>query len=124
MTRPKLTKAQEKRSKEKLAELAHSQWSGWMKWMLPRMTDENIKRWKRQMDTPYNKLSEREKDSDRKEADKYLKILAEELAREREKIIRIAWSLAKQGNYKDGLLLVNALKEWTDERISGKVKDK
>ncbi len=48
--------------------------------------------------------------------------LAQELAREREKIIKIAWSLAKQGNYKDGLLLVNALKEWIDERISGKTK--
>jgi len=34
-----------------------------------------VERWNRQMNTPYEDLSEDEKDSDRKEADKFLKVL-------------------------------------------------
>jgi len=36
------------------------------------MTEENIKRWRRQMDTPYEKLSEEDKDKDRVFARKFI----------------------------------------------------
>ena len=74
--------------REKLADLAHSQWSGWTEYLFeksirhPRTGGVTIphtlvKRWVRQMRTPYAELSESEKDSDRKEADKFLTVLKE-----------------------------------------------
>ena len=71
--------------REKLAELCHEQWSGWMRYLFSFtsaplggafvISASLVKRWKRQMSTPYSELSEEEKDSDRKEADRVLKIL-------------------------------------------------
>ena len=72
--------------REALATLAHEQWSGWMdylfqfisvdingRWVLDRQKAE---RWNRQRRTPYIELSEREKESDRIEADKVLALMA------------------------------------------------
>jgi len=68
--------------RERLADLAHEQWSGWMGWMLPKLSQPDaadwIARWTRQMKTPYAELSERERDSDRREADRVLAILTQE----------------------------------------------
>lgn len=64
---------------EKLADSEHERWSRWMRWMFANQTDENIARWKRQMETPYSELTEKEKDSDRKEAIRTMKIFKEHL---------------------------------------------
>ena len=71
--------------REKLAELAHKQWSGWIKYMFgkcPGKADGTIlipewavTRWQRQACTPYSKLSEKEQESDRTEADKFIAII-------------------------------------------------
>jgi hypothetical protein len=61
--------------REKLAELEHIQWSHWTAYMLDNLTPENIEHWRRQISTPYSELSEIEKDSDRKWADKVLEIV-------------------------------------------------
>lgn len=71
--------------REQLAALAHDQWSSWMRYMFEQSVkgdDGSIKippslvnRWKRQMKTPYAELSEKEKESDRTEADKALYII-------------------------------------------------
>lgn len=50
---------------ERLAELEHEQWVHWTKYFLENLTDKNIRRWKRQIKTPYKKLTEKEKQSDR-----------------------------------------------------------
>jgi len=50
---------------EKLAELEHEQWQHWMVYMLNNLTPKNIERWKWQVNTPYNMLTEAEKESDR-----------------------------------------------------------
>lgn len=72
--------------REKLAELAHKQWSGWMKYLFSK-SNVNVsggcvlipawaaKRWTRQMNTPYSELPEEEKESDREEADKILAVI-------------------------------------------------
>jgi predicted RNase H-like nuclease len=60
---------------EKLAELEHTQWQSWMKYMLRNLTPENIEKWKRQIKTPYKELTELEKESDRKWAQKVLDLL-------------------------------------------------
>ena len=61
--------------RELLATLAHEQWSGWTEYMLANMDEVHIKGWKRQIATLYEDLSEPEKDSDRKEADRVLAVL-------------------------------------------------
>lgn len=78
--------------REKLAELAHDQWSGWMKYLFSKCDStmpmvlsalengslvipaEFVERWSQQMETPYSKLTESEQESDRVEADKFLAV--------------------------------------------------
>lgn len=70
---------------EDLANLAHEQWSGWMKYLFEKSTKNEdgtvnipacaVERWERQINTPYNELSEQEQISDRNEADKFLEVL-------------------------------------------------
>jgi len=59
---------------EELADLEHEQWSHWTKYMLDNLTEENKKKWQKQIKTPYKDLTEKEKDSDREWAEKTLKI--------------------------------------------------
>lgn len=72
-------------ARELLSDLSHQIWIHWMKyqesvsklnnngeWVIPK---EKVDRWKRQMETNYNDLSDKEKESDREQADKILKIL-------------------------------------------------
>ena len=71
--------------REPLADISHDIWSHWMRWMFSvgtmnadgtwTMPAEKVERWQRQMNTPYADLTEREKDSDREQADKILKVL-------------------------------------------------
>jgi hypothetical protein len=71
--------------REKLAELAHEQWSGWMEYLFSKGTFNEdgtwtmpawaVERWSRQMKTPYAELDEQEKDSDRSEADRFLAVM-------------------------------------------------
>jgi len=72
------------KKREKLADYAHEAWSGWMKYLFKKcsynlmgefvMPEWAVERWKRQSDTRYKDLPELEKDSDRAEADRMLKI--------------------------------------------------
>ena len=78
--------------REKLAVYAHEAWSGWMKYLFEKaipykagevqaykgaviIPEWAVKRWKKQMNTPYADLPEDMKPSDRDEADKMLAIL-------------------------------------------------
>ena len=51
---------------EAVAAIEHDQWAHWTRYMLDNLTPENARRWDWQCVTPYNELSETEKDSDRK----------------------------------------------------------
>lgn len=62
--------------RERAAALEHEQWAHWAAYMLDNLTPENIERWRRQIKTPYSELSENEKESDRKWADKGIEIYA------------------------------------------------
>lgn len=64
---------------EGLANLEHEQWIHWTSYMLSNLTPENIERWKRQCETPYSDLTEKEKRSDREWARKVLNIIDEML---------------------------------------------
>ncbi len=72
---------------EKLAEMEHERWARWQQWLHSQCIRQEIferetgnliiprhlvERWTRQIKTPYSELSEREKESDRKEVYVYL----------------------------------------------------
>jgi hypothetical protein len=71
--------------REKLAALSHVQWSGWMAYLFSlsrsngdgtiTIPSELVARWQGQMATPYAELTEREKNSDREEADRVLTLI-------------------------------------------------
>jgi len=71
--------------RELIAEIVHEQWASWMKYQLSRAVENggartcvlitDARRWMRQANTPYEDLSEAEKESDREWADKYLAVL-------------------------------------------------
>ena len=61
---------------ERLAELEHAQWAHWTKYMLDNLTPDNILRWRKQVETPYKELTEIEKESDRKWANKVMKAMS------------------------------------------------
>ena len=61
--------------REKLAALEHGQWAHWTRYMLDNLTSEDIARWRRQPETSYTELSDKEKESDRQWANKVLSLL-------------------------------------------------
>ena len=86
----------EKRLLEKLAELEHKQWSHWIKYQKaqkelawldffrktekPQFNSNTMERWIVQSLTPYSKLTEKEKESDREWARKVLAIFQDYVA--------------------------------------------
>ena len=71
--------------REKLAAIEHEQWAGWMKYLFEKSIEIGdgrveipalfVARWKRQMNIFYVDLPENEKESDRAEADKVLRVI-------------------------------------------------
>jgi hypothetical protein len=69
--------------KEQLADIEHQRWSDWQEYcnevlreQVPKLgLEEVLKRWDRQVATPYSELLEREKDSDREQVDRYLPVI-------------------------------------------------
>lgn len=67
------------------AALEHERWARWQTYVFSRcarnldgsmtMCREDVERWQRQIETPYNQLSETEKESDRKESGLYLPLV-------------------------------------------------
>jgi hypothetical protein len=74
---------------EHLASIEHERWSHWQKYLHEQcMTGadgsltipaELARRWSEQMSTPYDELSEEEKESDREQVRLYLPVIAEAL---------------------------------------------
>lgn len=74
--------------KEALASLEHTRWASWQAYLHSKCTKNSdgsltipagyVANLERQIATPYSELSEKEKDSDRAEAEKTLNVLREE----------------------------------------------
>lgn len=74
--------------REALAAVSHEIWASWTRWQFSVCTPNAdgsltipaalVERWTRQMNTPYAELTEREKDSDREQADKILNVTVKE----------------------------------------------
>lgn len=72
--------------REKLADIEHQRWSDWMSYLFKRcgcpkngedavIPAEWADRWGIQMNTDYSELTEKEKDSDREQVDRYLDLV-------------------------------------------------
>lgn len=62
--------------REELSKLEHEQWTHWTKYFLENLENyDNVVRWEKQSKMPYEKLSEKEKDSDRIWADKVIDLI-------------------------------------------------
>jgi len=76
--------------REQLAAIEHERWAHWQQWMHAQcQRHENgsltipaslVERWERQIATPYADLTEREKDSDRQQVDRYLPLVSPPVA--------------------------------------------
>ena len=74
-----------KLTREDLASLQHDIWSHWMKYQWSVCTAnedgtftipaDKVKRWTRQINTPYSDLTDKEQESDRHQADKVIELL-------------------------------------------------
>lgn len=62
--------------KERLADLEHEQWMKWAGTVMPEVSSGRQARWQEYM-VPYEELTEKVKDYDRKWADKILKLIDE-----------------------------------------------
>lgn len=72
--------------RETLADVQHEIWCHWMRYQFSVCTKDgagglripaaSVSRWSRQMNTPYSSLTEKEKGSDREQADKVIAVLA------------------------------------------------
>lgn len=110
------TQGMRERLLEKMASMEHERWSKWQRYMhskilptehdaLMQIGSEWIERWNRQIDTPYESLSEKEKESDREQVYPYLELFQSEIASlltkakqeteriTREKIRKMIWKI-------------------------------
>ena len=83
-------KWRDSRVKESLANLVHEQWSDWMNYLFSKcelnqgdliIPKEYVQRWTRQMHTQYKDLPEKEKESDRLLASKYIEVFIDKYIR-------------------------------------------
>lgn len=75
--------------RERLAEVEHQRWADWQRYLHSKCTRnpdgsltipaDSVTHWERQIVTPYAELTEREKDSDREQVDRYWPLLVEHL---------------------------------------------
>ncbi len=82
-----MTPAEYQQLREQLADVQHAIWAHWMRYQFSvcqRNEDgsiiipaEKVERWSRQMETPYAGLTDKERESDRHQADKVLSVLAQ-----------------------------------------------
>ena len=99
----------EKEFVEKGVDLEHKRWAGWQSYLFSKsewtengylIPKELCFRWQRQIDTPYSKLSEEEKESDRIEVRKYIplirQLLIQEKAKDHQKFIEILEKLKEE----------------------------
>jgi hypothetical protein len=81
---------------EKLADIEHQRWIDWQKYLHSKCRRnspnfmyfpiEDFDRWERQIATPYSELTEKEKDSDRHQVERYLPIIKQLLLSQRQEL--------------------------------------
>jgi hypothetical protein len=84
---------------ETLASVEHERWTHWQRYMhnqcIPHgdggallIPADLVKRWEKQIDTPYSELTDEEKESDRDQVRKYLPLIVDALSKKPEGLAR------------------------------------
>ena len=88
-----MTQPNQSELREQLAAIEHERWADWQKWCHKVLRENNpspeqgdiLERWDRQIETPYAGLSEKEKQSDREQVDRYWQLVESYIAQEKAK---------------------------------------
>lgn len=85
----RLTEKEAEALLEELAAIEHERWAHWQRYMHDKgerlesgallLPAELVEQWERQIATPYKKLTEEEKESDREQVRKYLPLVMKRL---------------------------------------------
>lgn len=111
----------DKELREKLAAIEHERWAEWQKWCqevirtcIANGTDPEIalKRWDRQIATPYEKLSVNEKASDMAQVDRYWPLVQAYCERRCREALQYEWQL-----FRDKSELDEYTQEYIDNRL-------
>jgi hypothetical protein len=80
---------------EKLAAIEHERWAHWQKYLHGKgqsqadgsllIPADLVQRWRRQYETPFCKLSDSEKESDREQVERYLHLIIEHVEKSLDK---------------------------------------
>jgi len=119
---------------EKLADIEHQRWADWQKWC-HKILRENcpspelekvLKRWDKQIATPYSELSEKEKESDREQVRRYLPILSQTLTQirreERDKLGREMYKVMEKKTQKAKEETIDSVIEVLKERKTPEIE--
>lgn len=101
---------------EKFAALEHERWVKWQKYMHSKFLNHSdgrgeyvclpmdlLKRWEKQIETPYSELSEQEKESDREQVRPYLEYFSTLLDKLESKVNNIS----VEDEFDDGTFLID-----------------
>ena len=112
----------EKEFVEKGADLEHMKWVGWQSYLSKSEWTKNgylipkelCIKWQKQIDTPYSKLSEEEKESDRIEVRKYLPLIRRFLKSEKKELLEKIEEIIDDNN--------DLLIRWQKEELKDEIK--
>ena len=99
---------------EKGAALEHDRWSKWQQYLFDQCIPKNgsitippffVAHWGRQIATKYSELSEKEKESDRKETRSYIPLLEKALSDQRREIQKMIGEMEGVAYTPDGVLI-------------------
>jgi len=89
---------------EQLADIEHQRWASWQNYLHSYLTwggvdwhlpHDKKEQWQRQIETPYSKLSEAEKESDREQVRRYLPIISKLLHQAERRAINQCWTIVR-----------------------------
>ena len=112
-TNKKTTSEEWEELREKLADIEHQRWSDWHRYCRLMWTPENVERWDIQAETPYVALTEKEKDSDREQVDRYFSLLKEfTFQKQKEAIEAVLPEMADHTDCDDKMIASVATNVW------------
>lgn len=120
---------------EKGADIEHNRWSKWQKYLYSKcrkyglgdsliINVDDVKHWERQIKTSYKDLSEREKESDRKEVRSYIPLLEKALSQKEQQVRKQEQDKAKFGARKLAEIVEKQVRQSILEKVDKFKKEK
>ena len=131
MTNPMTPTEQDNELREKLAAIEHERWADWQKWVHKVLREANpspeigdiLERWDRQIETPYEQLTDREKASDMEQVDRYWQLITADRKRVALEVEMNAWKQVRKSYPKKQTLQGHAVSKLTLADIDRKITE-